>query len=190
MLSFFYYLRFNAVTFQTLLHMLNSELEFLGDRQDVKKRGAPADQSLGDRVTVNMQRVLPVLRLYSVWFQSYWRILGADLPGFQITTLEVQELWHEYARCLNLLILSFPLDQLPIDNYLLPEDDETLGFGPFFEQAHHRNWHGDRGLKPKFSDADIPRLPPDAEALVRIRGLLLDGEALCNDHVRRDVMNT
>lgn len=183
MQSFFYLLRSNATMFHTLLNLFNSQLEFAGDRQDVKNQGASADEALADKLTAVMRTTLPVLRFYSVWFQNYWRILGANLPGFKIAPHEVEELWLAYAHCLNLLSNSFPVAVLPVESYLLPEDDDTIGFGPFFEQITHRNWFNEHGLKPKYSDANIKRDVPANENLSRIRGLLLDGKALCQDQV-------
>ncbi|PSN74835.1 hypothetical protein BS50DRAFT_25515 [Corynespora cassiicola Philippines] len=171
--TYFYYLRLNVKTFFTLLQVLQPELERLSEGDDVTLQNGDKAPQLSDKLTAVARRVLPGLRLYSTWFARNWHILDANLAD-TLTTVEVQELWKAYAETLSLLVSSFPVDQLPNDNYMLEEDTDTIGFQPLISDNSKRLWYNDDGtFKRKWSDME--RNHPNIEMLMRVKDLLIDG---------------
>ncbi|KAH7128499.1 hypothetical protein B0J11DRAFT_578697 [Dendryphion nanum] len=177
MQTYFYFLRLNVKTFFTLLQTLQPELERLSEGDDVTKNGDQPPR-LSDKITAVARRVLPGLRLYSTWFRRYWNVLNANI-AVTLTNVEVQELWKAYAATLSLLASSFPVPDLPSDQYLLEEDVDTIGFEPLVSPITMRLWYNDNVLKPKWSD--LERNHPNIEMLMRVRDLLVDGLLLIQD---------
>lgn len=165
----------NIKTFFRLLQILQPELETLSDGDDVKKQTAPQN----DKVTAVARRVLPALRLYSIWFSRNWHFLNATNLADTLTTVDVQELWKAYAETLTLLTMTFPPQELPLDDYLLEEDVETIGFQPLFGDDTRRFWYNGEQLKKKWSDPG--RSHPNIEMRMRIRALLIDGALLAKE---------
>ncbi|KAF2008971.1 hypothetical protein BU24DRAFT_88956 [Aaosphaeria arxii CBS 175.79] len=176
--TYFFFLRLNVKTFFTLLQILQPELERLSEGEDVTQNGDRTPQ-LSDKVTAVARRVLPGLRLYSTWFTAYWHILDAKIAEANtLSPVEVQELWKAYAATLTLLASSFPVGELPTDEYLLEEDVETIGFQPLVSRTTKR-WFNEDGLKRKVTDKE--RSHPNIEMLMRVRDLLIDGLELTQD---------
>ncbi|KAF2641842.1 hypothetical protein P280DRAFT_479110 [Massarina eburnea CBS 473.64] len=171
MKTYFYFLRLNVKTFFTLLQVMQPELERLSEGHDVTQNG-DGEAQLSDKVTVVARRVLPGLRLYSIWFARYWEVLNANIAD-TLTKVEVQELWRSYAETLTLLASSFPVDQLPTDSYMLEEEIETIGFQPLVSPDTLKVWYNDGDLKPK--GTELERNHPNVEMLMRVRELLVDG---------------
>jgi hypothetical protein len=173
--TYFYFLRLNVKTFFTLLQVMQPELERLSGGHDVTHNGDRTPQ-LSDKITVVARRVLPGLRLYSTWFAQFWKVLNANIAD-TLTEVEVQELWRSYAETLTLLVSSFPVQELPGDNYMLEEDTETIGFQPLVSPDTKKLWYNnDGGMKQKWSD--LGRNHPNVEMLMRVRDLLVDGLVL------------
>ncbi|KAF1998432.1 hypothetical protein P154DRAFT_252341 [Amniculicola lignicola CBS 123094] len=173
MRTYFYYLRLNVKTFFTLLQIFQPELERLSEGEDVTRQNGDHETHLSDKITAVARRILPGLRLYSAWFARYWHVLNANVAD-TLTTVEVQELWKAYAGTLTLLASSFPVDQLPQDNYMLEEDTDTIGFQPLISQETTKLWYKDDGtMKEKWTD--LERNHPNIEMLMRVRDLLIDG---------------
>ena len=60
--------------------------------------------------------------------------------------------------------------------YLLEEDEETLGFKPFITEATSQRYKSDQGTtKPRITDPGIERNHPNIEMLCRIRDFVIDG---------------
>lgn len=140
---------------------------------------------MSDKVTAVARRILPGLRLYSAWFMNTWQILSADIEGFEgsVSKVEVQEMWKAYAETLTLLVSAFEPGHLPLEEYMLEEDVETIGFQPLITDATKKIWYAKEELKPKWSDEGLERNHPNVEMLMRIRDFLVDGLQLTQDEV-------
>ncbi|KAK8152900.1 hypothetical protein BKA80DRAFT_314064 [Phyllosticta citrichinensis] len=175
--AYFFFLRFNIKTFNILLQILQAELERLtGEDLD-----GSDSQPLSEKVTAVARRVLPGIRLYSTWFMKNWSVLSADLEGSAHSKVDAQELWKAYAETLTLLASAFHVSLLPMEQYLLEEDVETLGFQPLLADNTKRRWFDGSSPKAKWSDEDVKRNHPNDEMLMRIRDLLVDGLELVQD---------
>ena len=172
MRTYFYFLRLNVKTFFVLLQVLQPELERLSEADDVTHQNGDNARQLSDKITAVARRILPGLRLYSTWFARYWQVLNANIAD-TLTTVDVQELWKAYAATLTLLTSSFPVDQLPQEDYMLEEDTDTIGFQPLISLDTMKVWYNGDVLKPKWMD--IERNHPNVEMLMRIKDLLIDG---------------
>ncbi|KAL1388753.1 hypothetical protein HDK64DRAFT_270558 [Phyllosticta capitalensis] len=175
--AYFFFLRFNIKTFNILLRILQAELERLTG-EDVD---GPDSQPLSEKVTAVARRVLPGLRLYSTWFLKNWSVLSADIEGSAHSKVDAQELWKAYAETLTLLASAFNAEFLPLEQYLLEEDVETLGFQPLLADNTKMRWFDGPVPKAKWSDDDVKRNHPNVEMLMRIRDLLVDGLELMRD---------
>lgn len=128
-------------------------------------------------MTVVARRVLPALRHYSSWLLTNNAELVAQRQN-QDTSLAVQikEFWKIYANTLTLLASTFDVANLPDIDYLLEEDEETLGFKPLVNDATSRRYLDAKGQqKPRMLDPGVKRNHPNLEMLYRIREFVIDG---------------
>jgi hypothetical protein len=138
----------------------------------VKHQNGDRATQLSDKITAVARRILPGLRLYSTWFTRYWNVLNANIAD-TLNTVDVQELWKAYAATLTLLASSFPVDQLPQEDYMLEEDTDTIGFEPLIHPNTMKLWYNGETMKPKWTD--LERNHPNVEMLMRVKDLLVDG---------------
>ena len=180
--AFFSFQRLNVKTFFTLLQVLQPELErFMND--DINGiEGAKFNES--NRITAVARRIWPGLRHYSSWLLSNKHILIAGV-GDASLNIQIKELWKIYANTLTLLAATFPVTALPSIDYLLEEDEDTLGYKPFNNNTTFRRFRipGKETLKPKYHDKGIERHHPNVEMLGRVRDFLTDGLELAFDKV-------
>lgn len=173
--SYFSFLCVNVMTFFTLLRILLSELErCMGDDSQRKDSGSGTGSVKLSTIT---RRVLPGLRHYSSWLTSNAAILAAGV-GDTALSIQVKELWKIYANALTLLVSTFPVSGLPAPiEYLLEEDEDTLGFRPLDNKHAQRRYNSETtgARKPKWHDRGIHRQHPNVEMLGRIRDFLIDG---------------
>lgn len=121
--------------------------------------------------------MLPALRQYSSWLLSNAEILAAQV-GDNVLNVQVRELWKIYATTLTLLTSTFFVSELPQIEYLLDEDEDTVGFKPLDNENTKRRYYKEVNLgfqKPRYHDRGIQRHHPNVEMLGRIRDLLTDG---------------
>ncbi|KAF2197789.1 hypothetical protein GQ43DRAFT_190367 [Delitschia confertaspora ATCC 74209] len=170
--TYFYYLRLNVRTFFTLLQILQPELERVTDGENVTDSSGSKGSPSPEKITAVARRILPGLRLYSIWFTRYWNVLNANIAD-TLTKVEIQELWKAYAETLTLLAMTFPSEELPQDDYMLEEDVETIGFQPLFCEETKKTWYHEGVMKRKWSDEG--RSHPNIEMRMRVRDLLIDG---------------
>ncbi|KAI9843450.1 MAG: hypothetical protein M1837_006296 [Sclerophora amabilis] len=177
--AYLYFLRLNVKTFFTLLQILLPELERLAvvdsDTQSTAGAGGGSE-----KVTAITRRILPALRQYSSWLLSNQAILLANVLDNALT-VQVKELWKIYGNSLTLLAASYPATDLPTVEYLLEEDEDTLGFAPFKPENCGRRYFSDDTERPKWHDQGNERHHVDAEMLSRIRDFLTDGLELTID---------
>jgi Est1 DNA/RNA binding domain len=154
-----------------LLRVLQSELD-----TPVRSVKDSVPNNAEESVSTVARHILPALKNYSSWLQSNAVLLGRFDFGDHASSVEVllREMWSTYATTLTLLNTSYPNYKAPL-NYLLEEDEETLGFIAF-EQTFVRGRYylgGFGATKPmkktqKFETAA-------SEGLVRIHELLTVG---------------
>ena len=162
----------NISTFTTLLQLI---LEELGpDREDDIE--LPSPRRAADTVTAVMHRVLPGIRHYSSWllYSAESSISCSSQQKFpKATKSNLQGLWALYARVLTGFMKSFDVTDLPDIDYLLEEDEDTIGFVPFRTyNVQDRFMYGE---KPKPCGRLVARHHPTQEMLGRIKDLLRDG---------------
>jgi hypothetical protein len=94
----------------------------------------------------------------------------------------IDQLWRIYAKVLTLLRVKFDVENVPVLDYLLEEDEQTLGFAPFDNDDTIRRYKGDDGnAKPRCPQN---RRPANIEMLFRIAEFVLDGIFLVVKKVR------
>jgi hypothetical protein len=135
-----------------------------------------------DKVTPVIRRVLPGVRLYSLWLASNWTALDVETTDGVLVGL-VLNLWNQYASTLNEMTSAFPTNDLPKEAYMLEEDVNTISFVPLISDKTLKTWEQNGLLKPRYSDENIGRLHPTGETLVRIRDFLVSALELAVDEV-------
>ncbi|KAI9779136.1 MAG: hypothetical protein M1839_007671 [Geoglossum umbratile] len=177
--AFFYFLRLNVKTLFTLLQVLQPELEWLVTDDTVLDGTRHCNGS--EKVTAVARRILPSLRNYSSWIIANSALLVAQV-GDTSLNVQIKELWKIYANSLTLLAATFPAEDLPSVEYLLEEDEDTIGFNPLDVERVKRRYFQESGArKPRWHDHGVDRYHPNMEMLARIRGLLTDGLELALD---------
>jgi len=141
-------------------------------------------KSLSNSVAPTMQRILPVLRLYSSWLFKNISVLANDVdPTF--APLQA-ELWSAFARTLSLINAKFAPDRLPSPlEFMLEEDEDTIGFKALHCDENQHIWYNERGLRPRWHDMPAQQRNVGTEMLSRLRDLLTVGVALVVDQVKR-----
>ncbi|EMC92340.1 hypothetical protein BAUCODRAFT_38393 [Baudoinia panamericana UAMH 10762] len=179
-LAFFYLFRLNIKWYTVLLHAFYDDLCNAA-------RKTTDDDNLASNLTVTSRLLLPALRLYSSWLTSNIALL-AGLAEDDFLKDAIVDLWAAYAHATDILADDqlfgvWALDEYEVD-YMLEEDADTVGFHPLHQppQLLWKNWRAADGtLKPRFSDANVVRFPPDKEMLARVKGLLDDGSYLAHE---------
>jgi hypothetical protein len=183
---FIFFLRLNVRTFFMLLQVLQQELEGFSSQGNRHDSSEDADVEKLSAVT---RRILPALRHYSSWIVKNANILAANLGD---PSLEVQkkELWKIYANTMTLLAGTFEIGELVPLEYLLEEDEDTLGFKPFQSNPPSQRYITLSGsIKPDFHAVGVERAHPNIEMQTRIRGLLVDGLNLAQTKVTLTVIS-
>ncbi|KKA21903.1 hypothetical protein T310_4067 [Rasamsonia emersonii CBS 393.64] len=168
-----FFQRINVKTFFTLLQILLAELERFAT-EDTESKGS---QTGPEKVTVVARRVLPALRHYSSWLLTNSAELVAQRQDKDTSlAVQIKEFWKIYANTLTLLASTFDVANLPDIEYLLEEDEETLGFKPLVNDATSRRYLDAKGQqKPRMLDPGVERNHPNLEMLYRIREFVIDG---------------
>ncbi|RDW89348.1 hypothetical protein BP6252_01380 [Coleophoma cylindrospora] len=181
--AFFFILGFNVRTLFLLLQILQPELEDPAEGEDLPSgTGTTASDVPREKITVITRRVLPALRHYSTWLVSRVEILVA-VPDLSVQ-LHLKELFKIYADVLTRLANFFPVVELPEVNYLLEEDETTIGFKPFRDgniPPQCNLYHDENGLKPRMTDPGIKRSHPNIEMQARVRDIMLCGLTIAVD---------
>lgn len=167
-----FFQRINVKTFFTLLQILSAEVErFAAEDSNGKETKVGAD-----KVTVVARRVLPALRHYSSWLLTVRDLLVACKEKDTPLSVQITEFWKIYANTLTLLASTFDVVHLPDVEYLLEEDEETLGFAPLDKNVTSRRYLDMNGQrKPRMHDVGVERSHPNIEMLYRIREFVIDG---------------
>ena len=176
MQSYLFFLRLNVRTFNALLQILQAELvKLLKKPNNVAAQNQPSPVP---QITTNMHRVLPALRLYTLWLQKNVAVVACSVDS----ALEIlqQKFWISYAKCLSLTAEVFPVETLSETSGMFEEDTDTIGFKPLQCDQNNGIWAvGNLGQQEAVeSERDISR-----EMLGRIRDLLVTGLKLAFDEV-------
>lgn len=157
--------------FFTLLQVLSLELE-----RFVNKTGSSSGSA---KLTAVTRRLLPGLRHYSSWLIAN-AVIVASQVGDTLLHVQIKEFWQIYASTLTLLASTFPVAELPSIGYLLPEDEDTLGFKPFDHDDLRQRYCSEDLIsqKPRWHDQGVQRHHPNVEMYGRVRDLLTDGMLL------------
>ncbi|RMZ89909.1 hypothetical protein DV736_g2860, partial [Chaetothyriales sp. CBS 134916] len=159
----------NIHTFTLLLQLLVEELnpaisEQVGEMDEV---------SCIAHVTPLCRKILPHVRLYSLWLLSTAEFVHESKESIKHPGLD--RLFDRYANALNILIKIFPLQKLPDCEHLLDEDHLILSSVAFSPEAKSRHTQGaggnTKGRRSKGTDAKRP----EVEMLMRIKDLVKDG---------------
>ncbi|KAJ5689156.1 hypothetical protein N7462_003548, partial [Penicillium macrosclerotiorum] len=171
-----FFQRINVKTFFTFLQILLVELERFA-AEDSSSTSSKEHKNGPDKVTVVARRILPALRNYSSWLLTTSDFLVAQKEEKDSSlSIQIKEFWKIYAGTLTLLASTFDVVHLPEIDYLLEEDEESLGFAPLDQAATSRRYIGvGNKLKPRMNDPGVERSHPNIEMLYRIREFVIDG---------------
>ncbi|PGH23413.1 hypothetical protein AJ80_02523 [Polytolypa hystricis UAMH7299] len=156
-----FFQRLNVKMFFTLLQLLLAELEC--------SVGAESET-----VTAVARCILPVLRQYSSWLLYNSAHLASEVKDSALH-VQINELWKIYASTLSLLASSYDVVNLPDIEYLLKEDEDTLGFTPLSNEATSGRYLDEQGSRKPRSNDVTKNYPVNAEMLFRIREFVIDG---------------
>ena len=169
----------NVRTFCEILRDLQTELNQLVCNS--RPSNSSEDSHGSAKLSTKLRRIVPWLRLYSAWLLPQAAILAGATPYLSLN-LHAAELGVSFAQVLELLRASFLLSNLPNPDYLLEEDENTVGFLPLdsgHERIKDRYQYPDTDTrKPHWYDEGVRRLHPTGEMLSRIQDIFLDGFSL------------
>jgi hypothetical protein len=119
-----------------LLQTLICELANAAEAENLES--LTATESSGDsseKLNAVAIRVLPAIRQYFAWVISQRAVLvglgtGVDAEATGPLVGHIQRLWKIIRDALTALVNVLPVASLPTLDYLLPEDEETIGFKP------------------------------------------------------------
>ncbi|TVY41931.1 Protein SMG7 [Lachnellula subtilissima] len=183
--SYYFFLTLNLRMNFMLLQVLQPELEDQPSGEDLPAgTDAPTRISSGEKVTAVARRVLPALRQYSVWLASQATvIIASDEIGPVV--IHANEMWKMYADVLTRLAHFYPVDSLRSVNYLLEEDETTVGFKPLRDPtlpgACNLFVDDDGGLKLHITDPSTKRSLPNEEMQARVRDIIICALVLHQD---------
>lgn len=172
---------FNIKLVIQLLRVLVFEL------QRIKKLIESSELDPADKVTPIVRCLLPILRQYSSWLLAEVPLLVNSDPqasGTQVPPLQpdmvgiVQDLWRTYVDALATLALTYSVRAGSKSlNYLLGEDEDTIGFKPFASDIVQMRYliTASGKLKARSTDSQIVKEEPGEEMLYRARQLVKEG---------------
>ncbi|EED79786.1 predicted protein [Postia placenta Mad-698-R] len=155
----------------------------------------PSNQDLAQKITAELRRTLPALRLASKWSLGTApgehanghtntrsrdrRDRGRRSTGPGAPDVGVREFWNAFMQFSSALSRTFPLVRLPPMAVPFEEDVELGGFQPLktFVSSGGRSGNGSKA--PSVNSEVLPeQVHPNEEQLMRIRDLLMDAQAL------------
>ncbi|KAB8300273.1 hypothetical protein EYC80_000474 [Monilinia laxa] len=185
--SLYFLLGFNLQVFCILLQALISELADAAEAENLES--LTATDGSGDsfeKLSPVAIRVLPAIRQYFAWVISQRLLLvglanGVDSESTGPLVGHIQRMWKTAADALTALVSFFPVISLPYLPYMLPEDEQTVGFKPLRDPPHgleeYSLYNKDDGSLKAFISDGIMR-QPESENYARVRDILRAGMAL------------
>lgn len=181
-------LRLNIKTSTVLMLALQPDLD-----RFLNQPSQATTSSQLERLTPVMHRILPAFRLQSAWLVKFAIMLSGRMRSDklleQLQKSGAEALWLTYAGLLTTLVRVYSVSDLPAGiDYLLEEDEDTLGFWPFqvMEEETIRARYLDETtgeLKRRSHMSGIQRNHPNYEMLGRIRDIVVDGVHIANMEV-------
>lgn len=172
--------RLNLKTFGQILQSSVSHLE----HQSHSNWLGEIVRNVASRLSDVVQRALPPLRLYSIWFLKEM-VSFTTIADEAISDL-TKDVLRQYVHTLNSLISTFPIDQLPRIEYLLDEDVDSMNFLPFSAEICRARYMSNGILKPK--PPSTFRYSTTEEMLGRVRDFVEDGLRLAELRVGSALM--
>ena len=173
--------------FSALLQVCNEALQNTSALSfDIQGRDGPVAPIT--KIDKKVRRLLPWVRQLSGWFTSRAALLANDTLDESLNHF-LDKLRQHYRKLIANLGQYFPLATLPQLDYLLEEDEVTIGFAPLikFEESKRlkrRYCTATNGtLKPRAHDHGVLRLSSSGEMLGRIKDILEDGSSMQLQHV-------
>lgn len=159
MYTFLSLLRLNVRTFAALLDILRVELEACSHEESPPSNGSKTAQGSGTaRFTVIERRILPICRHYSSWLMSNYELVVAEMSNPELEK-DITGFFRVYANTLTVLASDFDPETLPMIEYLLEEDEDTVAFKAFDQDKTVRRYYDQSSgtLKPNFHVQGIAR---------------------------------
>ena len=180
-------IRANIRLFGVIIQLLQSELERQASSNSPSDMG-DASPNAG-KLTTLIHRLIPWARQYSAWLISQPLILASETADEQFNSYAL-ELGTRFARVLNSLISLYAIPEIENVDYLLEEDEDTVGFlpldAPVEDRRKARYYHDDLAIrKLNWHDKGTKRLDSTREALGRIRDIVADGAYLAAQEVTK-----
>ncbi|QDS77582.1 hypothetical protein FKW77_001625 [Venturia effusa] len=169
-------LHHNVNLFRELLRHLYDKLENQS-RESVSSNS----QDFMSKVPPVAETTLQCIRIYTLWMVKTWSVLQnlveSGSPDHVIMAADIRDLWHIFADCLNAIYQQYPLpDSKAIDavEYLLTEDENTLGFRALHGSKNDNVWMKDDKPKAIFREQKSDALQ-EQEHLIRLRDIVTRG---------------
>ena len=160
-----------------LLRVLRPELEDHSSGDDLPADAdTTAQTSNREKVTTVARRVLPALRQFAVWLVSQAEVI-VGTEAVAPVAIHAKAMWKTYADVLTQLVRLYPVESLRPVDYLLEEDETTIGFKPLRSSniPTECDLYADDAASPKLhiEDLKMKRNHPNDEMLARVRDILL-----------------
>lgn len=180
-------MRTNVRLFCKILQFLQSEFERQASSNSSSVTGDASSKP--GKLSTLIRRVVPWARHYSAWLISQPLVLAGETGDDRFNSYAL-ELGTRFARVLNAFISLFAIHEIENVDYLLEEDEDTVGFLPLDTSVEDRRksryYHDDFVTrKPNWHDKGTKRLGSTREALGRIRDIIADGAYVANQEVTR-----
>lgn len=174
-----------------LLRTLLPELEIPSGEDIPGADGSQPDRSR-DQITLVARRILPALRQYSAWLASNAKwlvVVCTPIPGWTVPSslaVQARELWSMYTTVLTRLVDYFTVSELQAVEYLLEEDESTVGFQPLrrseISEARDLFNKSNGTSKSRATDPGQEKLLPGVEMQSRLLDIIVTGLALSQKH--------
>lgn len=177
-------LHHNVKLFRELLCHLYDRLESQS-RESIRS----SSQDFMDKLPPVTDSTLQCIRLYTLWLVKTWKPLQALVESghrdHAIIAADVRDLWHVFADTLNTTFQQYPLlDSKSIEDveYLLDEEESTVGFRPLHDDKNADVWKKDGKPKAVFRGEKSDALQ-EQEHLIRLRDIVTRGIVIAQEPV-------
>lgn len=135
------------------------------------------------------ETTLYCIRLYTLWLVKTWKPLQALVESghsdHAVIATDIRHLWHIFADCLNAIYQQYPLlDSKSVEDveYLLEEEESTVGFRPLHDAKNADVWKKDGKPKAIFRKQKSDALR-EQEHLIRLRDIVTRGIIIAQEPV-------
>lgn len=181
----FFLIHHNVKLFRELLYHLYDKLE-----GQFRESVTSSSQDFMPKLPPVTETTIQCIRLYTLWLVKTWKLLQqlveSGSPDHAIVAVDIRQLWHIFADCLNAIFQQYPLlDSKSVEDveYLLEEERSTVGFRPFHDDKNANVWTMKDG-KPKaiFREQKSDALQ-EQEHLIRLRDIMTRGFIIAQEPV-------